>query len=205
MWKLTNLVLALAVCLPCSVLAAPSDSRGPSFIDQGKFAVGIESFTRNSLEVDSDNKSRSSGASLKSSVDSFYAFEIGYMVIPSLQLRLGCSLVSKEKQYDAPDNEEISETSIEPGLRYYVQASPTLFPFATVSYALNLEEYGDVEAEGTEMSVGAGMLIALGGGQGGFAAASLEYVSSQRTDNSAREATETFVGFQTQLILGLFF
>ena len=54
MWMVTKLALALVVCLPCTVLAAPSNVWGSSFIDKGKFANGIKTFGRNSCETESE-------------------------------------------------------------------------------------------------------------------------------------------------------
>ena len=208
MSKVSNLVLALAMCLPCLVLAAPSDEGGSSFIDQGKFAIGIETFSRTDAEVERDGP----GTDYKADViTGNYAFDIGYMVIPALQLRLGYSLQTSETKFaDSDSSFEDSETSIEPGFRYYFQASPILFPFATFTYALTTEESDDSDesTEGTEMRAGGGLLVALGGGQGGFAAASVEYVSSEttfETEYSSGETTRTFGGLRTQLILGLYF
>jgi hypothetical protein len=212
MSKRMILILALLMCTVLSAQAAPSNEGGPAFLEQGKFAIGIETFNRDSRESEIEY----GGSTFKAERDTTtYAFEIGYMVIPALQLRLGYSLESREtKDEGSDDTNESSETSIKPGFRYYVQASPTLFPFGTVSYALTSEEDDDFDEtmDGTEMSAGVGMLVALGGGQGGFAAASVEYVSSEETREGGQasvsgtfETTRTYAGLRTQLILGLYF
>jgi len=203
------------------VQAAPTKTSGPAFLQQGKFSIGVKTFTRASEEVDnsdSDSGFGSDSDSKQESTTSIYSLVAGYMVTPGLQVRLGVSLGSTESD-DGYSKAESSRTIIEPGLRYYFQLSPNLFPFVGAHYGLisgtsadEEDGYGSSESdiEGSSMTGGGGLLFALGGARGGYASLSLDYASSERTrtyddEYSDDEDKTKSSGFLTQIILGVYF
>ena len=205
MTNVNCLIAVLAVCAPLIGVAGPSNGGGPAFLEQGKVAIGIETFGNQTTEVELEDEYDSSSSELESSA---YSVEFGYMIFEALQVRVGYG--STSEKYDDGDT-EYTTSRIEPGVRYFFKSSPHLYPFVSFRYAMLekdrefeplRESGGDSTVEGTELAYGGGVLLALGGSKGGFASFSLDAVSSEEERSSS---TRTFSGLKTQLVLGLYF
>jgi len=198
--------------------AAPSAPKktvksGPiGFGSQGKFVLEVPLFDHSSAEITTENDEDENDLKVDSTA-SVYRVNLGYMIVPHLQVRAGFGLASQTYKVQDSDNEYESDGStLSVGARYYFNVGDGVYPlvggeYITTTETTPLDSDREIETETTAKSVGAGLLYALGGPSGGFMSA---VISQQWKEQKAKfdgdegPSVESSV-FAFELAAGLYF
>ncbi len=170
------------------------------FAQKGKVHVGGTVFSYSSMTND-DSKDEESHMAIMP--------EIGYFVMPGLELGLMLNYKSDGTKPDKGD--EVSNSESGAGLfgAYYHKVSPIMFPYARASYSFfskDGDSYKDMDVSGNELRVGAGLAIAVGHKVGGVFHIRADYVKQSMTISAGGHDNDTSTsGFQLGTGLSIFF